>query len=110
MKKKQALYSIEKGGEIRHYKAKEEYSIKNILNIAKGKKPYIKLMSMGERISIEKYAEIQQSENFTFSIEINFDTLSAEIYKVNKGKGGIPEKDRTDKNIKFTSEKLYEGK
>ena len=108
MENKQALYSIERGDDIRHYKAAGEYSIDDLLNVANDKNPYLKLMDMGEQISIGKYAEIQQSDRFTFSIEMNFDTLSGTIYEVNDGKGGIAEEDRTDDNIRFTSGKLSE--
>lgn len=103
---KQALYTIEQGDDIRHYKAAGEYSIQDLLNAANNINPYLKLMGMGEQISIGEYAEIQQSDRFTFSIEMNFDTLSGTIYEVNGGKGGIAEEDRTDENIRFTSGKL----
>lgn len=103
---KQALYTIEQGDDIRHYKAAGEYSINDLLNAANSITPFLKLMDMGEQISIGEYAEIQQSDRFTFSIEMNFDTLSGTIYEVNGGKGGIAEEDRTDDNIRFTSDKL----
>lgn len=105
---KQALYSMEQGDDMRYYKAAKEYSIDDILKAANNRIPYLKLMDMGEQISIGEYAEIQQSDRFTFSVEMNFDTLSATIYEVNNGKGGIAEEDRTDDNIRFTSGKLSE--
>lgn len=108
MENKQVLYSMEQGGDIRYYKAAEEYSIDDLLSAANNSNPFLKLMDMGEQISIGEYAEIQQSDRFSFSVEMNFDTLSGTIYEVNYGKGGIAEEDRTDDNIIFTSGKLSE--
>lgn len=106
MDNRQALYSIEQGDDIRYYKAAKEYSIGDILKTANDAAPYAKLMEMGDRISIDEYADIQQSDKFTFSVEINFDTRKAEVYTVNGGKGGIAEDDRTDENISFISGEL----
>ncbi len=106
MDNRQALYSIEQGDDIRYYKAAKEYSIGDILKTANDAAPYAKLMEMGDRISIDEYADIQQSDKFTFSVEINFDTGKAEVYTVNGGKGGIAEDDRTDENISFISGEL----
>ena len=106
MDNRQALYSIEQGDDIRYYKAAKEYSISDILKTANDAAPYAKLMEMGDRISIDEYADIQQSDKFTFSVEINFDTGKAEVYTVNGGKGGIAEDDRTDENISFISGEL----
>lgn len=106
MDNRQALYSIEQGDDIRYYKAAKEYSIGDILKTANDAAPYAKLMEMGDRISIDEYADIQQSDKFTFSVEMNFDTGKAEVYTVNGGKGGIAEDDRTDENISFISGEL----
>lgn len=106
MDDRQALYSIEQGDDIRYYKAAKEYTIGDILNVANGETPYIKLMEMGEQISTDKYAAIQQSDTFTFSVEMNFDKGTADIYTVNSGKGGIAEDDRADENVSFISGEL----
>lgn len=54
------------------------------------------------------YAAIQQSDEFTFSVEMNFDTDTAQLYEVNGGKGGIAENDRTDDNIRLSKIKISE--
>lgn len=106
---KQALYSIEQGGDVRFYKAPDSYTEEDILKIAYGDKPYAKLMDLGERIYDEgDYAAIQQSEKFAFSVEINFDTDTAQIYKVNDGKGGVSEEDRDGYNIELFDIKISE--
>lgn len=102
---KQALFSIEHFGEIRFFKA-DESTIDDILKAASGEKPFMKLMGMGEMISGAEYAEIQQSDKFTHSVEVNFDENSAHIYEVNGGKGGIEESDRTDSNVRFSEVKI----
>lgn len=102
---KQALFSIEHFGEIRYFKA-DESTIDDILNAANGEKPFMKLTGMGEMISGAEYAEIQQSDNFTHSVEMNFDDNTAHIYEVNGGKGGIGESDRTDSNVRFSEVKI----
>ena len=102
---KQALFSIEHFGEIRFFKA-DESTIDDILKAANGEKPFMKLMGMGELISEAEYAEIQQSDKFTHSVELNFDEDTAHIYEVNGGKGGIEESDRTDGNVHFSEVKI----
>lgn len=106
---KQALYSIEQGDDIRFFKAPEGYTAEDILKIAQEDKPYAKLMELGERIYDEgNYAAIQQSDEFTFSVEMNFDTDTAQLYEVNGGKGGIAESDRTDDNVRLSKIKISE--
>ena len=63
---------------------------------------------MGDQITAEEYAEIQQSDQFTYAVEMDFDNDTAEIYVVNEGKGGIAEPDRTEENASITTTKLSE--
>lgn len=102
---KQTLFSIEHFGEIRYFKA-DESTIDDILKAANDEKPFLKLTGMGEMISGAEYAEIQQSDKFTHSVEVNFDDNTAHIYEVNGGKGGIEESDRTDSNVRFSEVKI----
>ncbi len=102
---KQALFSIEQADEYRCYKA-GALTVDEIMKAANEDTPFTKLMSMGERISEEEFAEIQQSESFTYSVSLNFDSNSAEIYQVNDGKGGISENDRNDSNMKINTVKI----
>ena len=104
---RQALMSVEIFGELRYFKV-DEQSVDEILQAAKSEKPLLKLMEMGEQVSAAEYAEIQQSEKFTFAVEMNFDNDSADIYVVNDGKGGISESDRTDENAVINTIKLSE--
>lgn len=101
MENRQALYSIEQGDERRYYKALGGYTPDDILRISKGEKPYLTLMELGVQIREDEFATIQQSENFTFSVEMNFDADTARIYTVNGGVGGVDENDRTDNNVQI---------
>ncbi len=107
---KQALISIEIFGEEHYFKINEN-SVDNILKTANTEKPLLEFMEMGEKISEEEYAEIQQSDSFTFSVEMNLDNDTARIYTVNNGNGGISEADRTDNNVTFDTVKItdYSG-
>lgn len=59
------------------------------------------LLNMGTQISIAEYAEIEQSKNVAYSLELNFDNDTAQLCTINDGKGGIGEADRTDENVSF---------
>ncbi len=102
---KQALYSIEQADEHRYYKA-GDLTVDEIMQTAQDNMPFAKLKSMGEQISGEEFAEIQQSASFTYSVDLNFDNNSASIYQVNDGKGGISEDDRNDSNMKIDTVKI----
>ena len=104
---RQALMSVEIMGEVHFFKV-DEQSVEDILNVAQQEKPFLKLMAMGDQITEAEYAEIQQSDSFTYAVEMNFDNDSAEIYVVNEGKGGIAENDRTEDNASITTVKLSE--
>ena len=107
---KQALISVETFGEEHYFKINES-SVDDILKTANTEKPLLEFMEMGEKISEEEYAEIQQSDSFTYSVEMNLDNDTARIYTVNDGKGGISEADRTDSNVTFDTVKIsdYSG-
>ena len=102
---KQALISVETFGEEHYFKINES-SVDDILKTANTEKPLLEFMEMGEKISEEEYAEIQQSDSFTYSVEMNLDNDTARIYTVNDGKGGISEADRTDRNVTFDTVKI----
>lgn len=102
---RQALMSVEIFGEVRYFKV-DEQSVDDILKASKEDKPLLKLMEMGDQISVDEYAEIQQSDKFTFAVEMDFDNDSADIYVVNDGKGGIAESDRNDDNARIDTIKL----
>lgn len=91
---KNSLFSIEQNGERREY-VNNGNSIFDLMNIASGENAYAALMQSGNQISSENFAEIQQSNNFAFSAEFNFDENEVRIYKVN---GNVPEPYRTDEN------------
>ena len=103
---KQALFSIAQYDELRYYKC-EDITANELLQIsANSEKPFVEMMNLGERFSEIEYAEIQQSDRFKFSVEVNFDDNSAQIYAVNNGKGGIPEGERNSENTLFKTIKL----
>ena len=96
----QYLYSVQHLDDLWYFKVSED-KLNDVLKIASGEKPFQKLMELGEPISIEEYAEIQQSDRFGQSIAVNFDNYTAEYYTVNGGKGGFSDGDRTDENTVF---------
>nr|WP_303789391.1 YodL domain-containing protein [Ruminococcus flavefaciens] len=103
----QALVSVEINGEISYFNVNDK-NIEEIMNIANTEAPLLGYENMGSRISETEYAEIQQSIDFTYSVELNFDDNNVSIYSVNDGKGGIAEGDRTDDNIRIEKHKLSE--
>ncbi len=103
--KKQALISVEIMGDEHYFKINES-SVDDILKTANTEKPLLEFMEMGEKISEEEYSEIQQSDSFTYSVEMNLDRDTANVYMVNDGKGGISEADRTDSNVPFDTVKI----
>ena len=106
-KNTQALMSIEIAGETYYFKV-EDVSAEDIIKTAQSEKPLLDLQEMGEKITSSNYAEIQQSDRFSFSVEMNIDDDTVNIYTVNDGKGGIPEADRTDDNTSMVESKLSE--
>lgn len=99
---RQALYSIEREGEMYFFKAPKECSIEDIMKNAS----FDTLMKLGEQIDKATFSAIDQSEQLTFSVEMNFDTDRALICKVNDGRGGLTLADRND--LDFPGEDVYE--
>lgn len=94
----QGLFSVEQNGEVMYRKT--DMTAKELLNIsANSDKPYLNMSAIGERISQEEYAQIQQSANFKFSVDINLNDKSASVFAVNMGRGGIPESERNPENV-----------
>ena len=101
----QVLVSAEINGEINYYNLSGN-SIDDIMKVAKTIDPFVRYADLGSRISGEEYAAIQQSADFSFSVELDFDNDAATIYRVNGGQGGISEGDRTDDNVSFENVKI----
>ena len=113
---KHGIISVEMpDGEIDYYSLSEGITKENALSVLKmledvrdsGNKTVnlfdIARENFGERIDSFDFAEIEQSENCTFSMEYNLDSGSAKIYEINNGLGGISEGDRNDDNISFST-------
>lgn len=95
-----SLFSIEQNGDYREY-INNDNSIFDLAKIlAAAEHPYADLMNCGQRVSEEDFAYIQQSEKFDFSVEINIDNNTMQVYDVG---GGISEESRTDENCSITS-------
>lgn len=105
----QALMSVE-GAEYKNYYMIDKESFDKAISADKSERPFRRFLDIGKPISEVEYAEIQQSDKFTFSLEMNLDDHSAEIYTVNNGKGGISEGNRTDDNISIKRIDLLEEK
>ena len=101
----QILVSAEINGEINYYNLSGN-SIDDIMKVAKTIDPFVRYADLGSRISGEEYAAIQQSADFSFSVELDFDNDAATIYRVNGGQGGVSEGDRTDDNVSFENVKI----
>lgn len=92
----QALYSIEQNGERAFYKLADGVTADDVLAAVRSGEALDESIS---RVSEVEYAEIQQSADFTFSVEVNRDMSTASVYSVNDGKGGLSEGDRDDDSI-----------
>ncbi len=90
----QSLFSIENYGETMDY-INSNGSMYELLIAGFADFPYAKLTQYGKRISSMTAAEIEQSNNFAYSIRFNFDDNTVEIYRVY---GNISEEERTDDN------------
>lgn len=91
---KKSLFSIEQNGERREY-INNGNSFFDLINIGCSENAYSNLMRSGKQINFEDYAEIQQSENFVYSVDFNFDEKEVRIYEV---VGSYAEPYRTDEN------------
>ena len=103
----QVLVRAEINGEIYYYNLSGN-SLDDIMKVAKTIDPIVRYPNLGSRISEEEYAEVQQSTDFSFSVELDLNNDSARIYRVNGGHGGISEGDRTDDNVSFEDVKISE--
>ena len=92
------LFAIEQNGEQRFYKSETVTANELLHTAANSETPYADMMKMGQQISEPEFAEIQQSDKFKFSVEVNFDEHNVHLYAVNNGKGGIAEPDRNKEN------------
>ena len=92
------LFSIEQNGEQKFYKSETVTANELLQMAANSETPYADMMKMGQQISEPEFAEIQQSDKFKFSVEVNFDEQNVHLYAVNNGKGGIAEPDRNKEN------------
>lgn len=104
--KGQALFSVSQNGEQRFFKT--DKSVDEIISDIESGKTFSELSEMNSsgRISESEYAEIQQSAEFTYSVEVDLDYETAKIYTVNNGKGGIPEGERSNENISIKTVNL----
>lgn len=88
------LFSIEQNGERKEYLSNSN-SLFELLQTAFTEQSYLALMQCGTPVSSDVFAEIEQSDKFAFSADINFDEKEVSIYKVI---GNVSELDRNDEN------------
>lgn len=100
-----AVFSVEQNGETRYFEAKST-NIDDILDAAKTDHPMIAAEIIGKRISEAEYAEIEQSDKLSASVSVNVNLGIAQVYEINNGKGGIREENRTDQNVRISTETL----
>ena len=103
----QALVSTEINGETAYYTT-SGMSLEDIMSVAADNGSLQGYVNIGTRIGEVEFAEIQQSTDFTFSVDFNADDDTISIYIVNDGMGGIAEGDRTEDNIRIENYKLSE--
>ena len=102
---KVGLLSFEQFGETR-YRIVDE-TANDILKLANSsEKPFMALTDIGTAVSEAEFAEVMQSTQAKFSVEINFDSNTVNIMAVNGGKGGIADNDRNESNTYFRTAKL----
>lgn len=100
---KKSLFSIEQGGEQRNY-LNENNSMFDLLQIcAMAERPYFELMQQGTALSESRFAEIQQSAAFDYSVDVNFDENTVRIYSV---QGDVSEMDRNAANTSINTYSL----
>ncbi len=99
------IFSIEQNGETRYYEANRT-DIDAVIDAAKADHPMIAAENIGKRISEARYAEIEQSDKLSASVSVNVNLGFAQVYEINHGKGGIREEDRTEQNVRISTETL----
>ena len=104
--KKVGLLSFEQFGENR-FRIVDDITANDILKLASSsEKPFTALMEVGKSVSEPEFAEIMQSTQAKFSVDIKLDSDQVQLMAVNGGKGGIAEGDRNDHNTYFRTAKL----
>lgn len=104
--KKVGLLSFEQFGESK-FRVVDDMTANDILKLANSsEKPFVALMEVGKSVSEPEFAEIMQSTQAKFSVDIQLDSDKVQLMTVNGGKGGISEGDRNDQNTYFRTAKL----
>lgn len=104
--KKVGLLSFEQFGENK-FRIVDDITANDILKLANSsEKPFVALMEVGKAVSEPEFAEIMQSTQVKFSVDIKLDSDKVQLMAVNGGKGGIAEVDRNDQNTYFRTAKL----
>ena len=103
----QSLVRTEMNGEVAYYKLSGMF-LADIMSVAADSGSLQGYETIGTPIGENEFAEIEQSADLTFSVDLNSDEDTISIYTVNKGIGGIPEGERTDDNIRIENYKLSE--
>lgn len=102
-----SLVRTEMNGEVAYYKLSGMF-LADIMSVAADSGSLQGYETIGTPIGENEFAEIEQSADLTFSVDLNSDEDTISIYTVNKGIGGIPEGERTDDNIRIENYKLSE--
>lgn len=103
--KKVGLLSFEQFGETR-FRVVDE-TANDILKLASSNdKPFMVLNQVGKAVSETEFAEIMQSTQAKFSVDINLDSDTVQLMAVNRGQGGIAEGNRNDSNTYHKTAKL----
>lgn len=104
--KKVGLLSFEQFGESK-FRVVNDMTANDILKLANSsEKPFVALMKVGKSVSEPEFAEIMQSTQAKFSLDIKLDSDKVQLMAINGGKGGIAEGDRNDQNTYFRTAKL----
>lgn len=104
--KKVGLLSFEQFGENK-FRIVDDITANDILKLANSsEKPFAALMEVGKAVSEPEFAEIMQSTQAKFSVDIKLDSDKVQLMAVNGGKGGIAEGDRNNQNTYFRTAKL----
>lgn len=104
--KKVGLLSFEQFGENK-FRIVDDMTANDILKLANSsEKPFVALIEVGKAVSESEFAEIMQSTQAKFSVDISLDSDKVQLMAVNGGKGGIAEGDRNNQNTYFRTAKL----
>lgn len=104
--KKVGLLSFQQFGENK-FRIVDDITANDILKLANSsEKPFAALMEVGKAVPEPEFAEIMQSTQAKFSVDIKLDSDKVQLMAVNGGKGGIAEGDRNNQNTYFRTAKL----